>query len=71
MKFNLYRHRLNAQGYDAFGSYYGVDAPLYRYDSELAAGEVRAKTREQAKQKVIDDVWTRCAIRADMVEFYR
>ena len=71
MKINLYRHRINRQGYDAFGCYYGIGQPLYRYDCEAASGELRANSRADAKQKVIDALWTHNAIREENVEFYR
>lgn len=60
MKVRLYRVRLNSQGYDNRGRYFGVGLPLYYYfydyevDGEYKDGDgyFRASSREKAKQMV-------------------
>ena len=53
---NLYRIRINAQGYNSFGSYYGLGLPLYECIGELDGEQVqlqfRAKDRAAAKAHV-------------------
>lgn len=53
-KFYLRRERIDSQGYDSGGSYWGIGSPLYRYESEdgEASGYLRAKNRESAKAGV-------------------
>jgi hypothetical protein len=53
-RFYLSRVRLDSGGYDQFGAYYGLEAPLYRYESECCTieGYLRARDREQAKGRV-------------------
>jgi hypothetical protein len=48
------RVKLDAQGYDSCGCYWGVDQPLYRYCSEYDwfKGAVRAADREAAKRAI-------------------
>lgn len=50
---NLYRIRINAQGYDSFGQYYGPGLPLYEcvgpLDGEHVQLQFRAKDRSEAK----------------------
>lgn len=50
----LSRVRLDRQGYDSRGAYFGVGKPLYRYvdDSGQLHGYVRAYDREAAKAEV-------------------
>lgn len=65
VKFTLVRQYINSQGYDHFGSYWGVDLPLYWYGSEetipddrnhsklnYIEGHIRARNRADAKEKV-------------------
>lgn len=56
MKVSLVKVRLNGQGYDSNGSYWGVGLPLYRYefintsvDNTTYTDHIRAQTREHAK----------------------
>ena len=50
----LTRVRLNRQGYTSNGSYWGVGAPLFAYESEdgSAYGYLRAADRADAKRKL-------------------
>ena len=51
---HLERLPVNAQGYDAAGAYWGLGAPLYCYwQGSSAVGYLRAKTRAEAKGKVL------------------
>jgi hypothetical protein len=57
-RFYLRRVRLNSGGYDSGGAYWGVDAPLYEYESEdygeeLVSGFLRASCRDDAKDKLL------------------
>ena len=49
-RFYLRKVRLNNGGYDSGGAYWGVDEPLYRYESVdgEANGFLRARSREAA-----------------------
>jgi hypothetical protein len=50
VKWTLQRVRLNSGGYDASGSYWGVDKPLYwAGNDEGASFHFRAADREKAK----------------------
>ncbi len=53
MKFILQRVRLNKEGYDSNGAYWGVDMPLYwayYFDHEHNINEyIRARDRDHAK----------------------
>lgn len=52
LKLRLYRHRLNSQGYDKYGSYWGSGELLWRAEDESGnVLHVRAMTREQAKRR--------------------
>lgn len=53
-KITLSRVRLDRQGYDSRGSYWGAGAPLFAYESEdySAYGHVRAADRAGAKRKL-------------------
>jgi hypothetical protein len=52
--FSLQRVRINSQGYDSSGQYYGRGAPLYRAESKLTGHviELRAGDRKTAKEKL-------------------
>lgn len=52
MKFNLRREHLNNGGYDSSGTYWGIGAPLYYYESEngMDSGYIRTSSRETAKE---------------------
>jgi len=53
-KFTLQRERLNSQGYDSCGCYWGVGSPLYWYatdDGEISR-HIRARDRKHAKAVV-------------------
>lgn len=66
-KFRLFKVRLDSGGYDDGGAYWGLGEPLYCADSEPMADEfgeymgsdarhfIRAKSREHAKLKVLND----------------
>jgi len=52
-KVSLYRVRLNSQGYNSDGRYFGIGDPVYRADDEDCTFEhVRAKSRAEAAQKL-------------------
>jgi hypothetical protein len=61
-RFYLQRVRLDAGGYDSGGAYWGVGAPLYRFEAgegaddltEWPAGFLRARTRADAKRQLRD-----------------
>lgn len=59
MKFYLRRIRLNSGGYTygKFGKYYGTGLPLYQYDSidSWHGGEIRADSRQDARQQISDN----------------
>lgn len=50
---NLRKIRLSAQGYDSYGTYYGLGAPLYEcygdLDGEQVQLQFRARDRSEAK----------------------
>lgn len=50
-RFYLQRVRINSGGYDSGGAYWGIGAPLWRYESECgsADGFLRSRDREAAK----------------------
>ena len=49
----LYRVRLNSDGYDACGCYFGLGMPLYRADDALGhSTHVRAADRNAAARKI-------------------
>ena len=53
MKYYLIRVRLNSQGYESDGTYWGVGLPLYRYFSADSNGSyIRAYDREDAKERI-------------------
>ena len=60
-KMHLRRVRLDNGGYDCNGTYFGHGEPLFWYaaDSEnpddVIDGMIRAKTREAAKEKVLEE----------------
>ena len=56
MKVSLRRDPVNSQGYNSFGRYFGVGAPLYQYSGPYInpQGWVRALSREAAKKAVRD-----------------
>lgn len=49
---SLERIGIDRQGYDRRGRYWGVGAPLYRYECGGDGGHVRARNREAAKSKI-------------------
>lgn len=59
-RFYLQRVRLDAGGYDSGGAYWGVGAPLYRFEAgegadeltEWPSGFLRARTRADAKRQL-------------------
>lgn len=59
-RFYLQRVRLDAGGYDSGGAYWGVGAPLYRFEAgegpneltDWPAGFLRARTRADAKRQL-------------------
>lgn len=59
-KFVLQRVRLNQGGYDRYGSYWGVGAPLYYYELDSYKddifGHIRACNREDAKERIRESV---------------
>lgn len=63
MKLHLYRWRLNAQGYDSFGAYFGLGAPLYAYESVdgKVSGMIRASSRKEAKRQIRQMTLTKSA----------
>lgn len=58
MKYYLRRIRINRQGYDRTGAYWGIGWPLYEYvsEDERKQGELRAMSRESAKDTVVSEV---------------
>ena len=58
VKVALRRIRINAQGYDAGGAYWGVGAPLYWAGTESGDWEAyfRARDREAAKRYVAEQL---------------
>lgn len=56
-RFYLQRMRLDSGGYDAGGAYWGLGAPLFRYQSEDGenTGHLRARHRAAAKTAVLQD----------------
>jgi hypothetical protein len=54
MKFALSRVRLNSQGYDSYGSYWGHGAPLWRVECDACDvfRHIRACDRDAAKALV-------------------
>lgn len=59
MKFYMWRIRLNSQGYDNMGAYWGIGQPLYYYSHEwpnehghYIQETIRASSREDAKAKI-------------------
>ena len=50
---NLHKIRLSSQGYDSYGTYYGLGAPLYEcygdLDGEQVQLQFRARDRNGAK----------------------
>ena len=54
IRYYIEREPLNRQGYTRSGRYFGVGAPLYRYDSDAggAWGHVRASGIKEAREKV-------------------
>lgn len=60
MKFELRKVRINKSGYDSTGRYWGIGAPLYRYQSVEThdnghcwkEGYIRAKDRDEAKATI-------------------
>lgn len=51
--FSLAKVPINRQGYDRYGSYYGIGAPVYRASEEIGVvEEFRASSREQAIEKL-------------------
>lgn len=55
IRFTLRRVRVNRDGYDSVGNYWGVDLPLYRADSDVVTTHVRGATREEAKANLKKD----------------
>jgi hypothetical protein len=59
IKMHLVRVHLDAGGYDAGGSYWGIGEPLYQAFGECDDGfvgtYVRGLTRHQAKSRVLAD----------------
>lgn len=52
IRFTLRKVRVNQDGYDSVGNYWGVGDPLYQAYSERGTMHVRGKSREEAKIKV-------------------
>jgi len=52
-KASLRRVRINSQGYDASGAYWGVGMPLWHCSTEDSDAHVRAYDREHAKEKLL------------------
>ena len=61
-RFYLQRVRLDVGGYDGGGAYWGVGAPLYRFEAgegeddlrDWPSGFLRARTRADAKRQLRD-----------------
>lgn len=56
-RFRLARVRIDSGGYDSGGAYWGLGAPLFRFESEdgQLSGFLRARDREAAKSGVRED----------------
>ena len=59
MKVFVRRIRLDCQGYDRFGYYYGIGGPVYEYEhfadddcADYICGAIRAYDRNEAKEKI-------------------
>lgn len=52
----LERRRLDRQGYDRGGQYWGIGAPLYAWECGDRDGHVRAGDREAAKAKIRKEI---------------
>jgi hypothetical protein len=62
MRYYLRKVRLDSQGYDNIGSYFGIGQPLYYYVSYdfpegllryQYSGYIRASSRQKAKEEVL------------------
>lgn len=73
---SLRRVRVSRDGYDQFGGYWGIGAPLYHWvvfipgDGDWT-GHIRAKSREQAKNMLAVDLNRRLRIVTGYAAFYR
>jgi hypothetical protein len=49
----LYKHRIQNDGYDRHGQYWGLGMPLWRCETDDDTFYVRAHTRPDAKEKFV------------------
>jgi hypothetical protein len=53
VKARLYKHRIQNDGYDRHGQYWGLGMPLWRCETDDGTFYQRAHTRPDAKAKLI------------------
>ena len=74
MRFYLHKVHINRGGYDDItGSYWGIGQTLWECFDENSSNLIyfRAVDRATAKQRAIDELWTKQGVREENVSFFR